>query len=52
MGRYVLMIHLLQDEFERYENIWQENDIRRSGTGNMASKQEWTGGVSNELRFS
>lgn len=40
-----------EEEFERYENIWQQNDIRRNGTGNMAKGNQWTGGISNEVPF-
>ena len=40
-----------ETEFEEYNNIWEQNDIRRNGTGNMAKGNPWTGGVSNEVPF-
>ena len=38
-------------EFQEYENIWQQNDIRLTGTGDMASRSGLTGGVSNKFPF-
>lgn len=40
-----------ETEFDEYNNIWEQNDIRRNGTGNMASNQQWSGFTSNEVPF-